>query len=277
MWLDLLASAVVLLTAVTGAWRGGVSALWRLGVLAGSYVAARLVAPTVAPAFAGPTVTAPFVAEAEAGFVSFLALWWLASALASNLLGRLYDGPPTQASRSSRLLGGTLSGARAGVAILIVLSGWQYANRWLGERVPALWVDLESAHVGQWVRGHNAFLTESFPHQWALMRLAEECASQRWREAPEGSSVERILAHPEARALFDPSIQQAIAAGDGARVLADEGIRSMRSRPELRRVLDTIGTGPVQPAAATAGPRLPALPDGAGDRPAANVGAPGAP
>jgi uncharacterized membrane protein required for colicin V production len=248
MWIDVVCVAIVAVSALTGAWRGTLAGLVRLAVLGVAYAAALLVGPTVASPFGGPDVVAPPVAEAQASFVCFLVFHAVGAGLCSAVLGRLYDGAGEKATGADRLTGGLLAGVRTAALVVVLVSGLEYSNRFFAAHLPALWVDWDASRLGKWARENNAFLPEAFPRQWALQRLAQELVTGTWNQTSEATSPPmRVLAQPEAGALFEPALAQAILQGDAARVRADSRLQALLALPRIRRDLDLLSTGPLAP------------------------------
>lgn len=200
MTLDHAALAVLLLFAVAGAFSGALRQIVKLlGVVAG-WLAAVHLAPRLAPLAFGP---APLPWQRAAAAVATFVAVVLLVAVAGRLVRRAVQGPDGRPGPVDRVLGALLGGAKAGLAVWVVLSALALA----GGRVA----------VGPWSFDPRASAAGAFAARHNLLVAADPAAARR---------LERLI-----RLTQDPAARREL-------LQKDPGLRRLLDDPRLGRLLE---------------------------------------
>lgn len=226
MTVDLAILAVLLLFAVAGAFTGALRQVFKLvGVVAG-WLAAVHLAPRLVPLVFGAK---PFPWQRSAAAVATFVAVVVLVAIAGRLVRRAVQGPDGHPGSTDRALGALLGGAKAGLAVWVVLSALALAG---GKVALGRWsFDPRTSDFGAFAARHNLLVAAdpvAARKIERLIKLTQDPAARR----------DLLQKDPGLRKLLDdPRLETLLERGAAG---ASEDARSLLEDPAVAPLLERL-------------------------------------
>ncbi len=243
MAFDIVAAIFVLLAGIVGTGHGFVGGLARTGILGVAWLIGKALARPLGHALSGALGTNASVAGGVAGFFVTAALVVAVALAFRQAMWRLRGDVDLQ-SGLDRIMGFALGAVRGFAWVWLAAGMWMAAQGLVARKVPSLWFDVYSSHLGRWVQVHQPYRSVDFPwaHALTALAVAAEKGSEALAPPAAADAAARLLHSPVGHALASPAIVRLVRACDWDALFENKALRALLAEPATHRDLDVLET-----------------------------------